>query len=83
MERKSSLKKAPPMKIPNKNKGSIKKITSEPQEPVVPRMNPFAIRENQKKRKRLPGTNILLEIQTFQEKPDSMIPQASFRRLVN
>jgi histone H3/H4 len=46
-------------------------------------MNPFAIRENQKKRKRLPGTNILLEIQTLQENPDSIIPQASFRRLVN
>jgi histone H3/H4 len=46
-------------------------------------MNPFAIRENQKKRKRLPGTNILLEIQTLQEKPDNIIPQAPFRRLVS
>lgn len=83
MERKSAIKKAPPMKIPNKNKGTTRKSTSESEEPLPPRMNPFTIRENQKKRKRLPGTNILLEIQTLQERPDSIIPQASFRRLVN
>lgn len=47
------------------------------------RLNPFALREKLKNRKRMPGANVLLEIQRMQERTSNILPLAPFHRLVN
>lgn len=46
------------------------------------RMNPFLLREKMKSRKRMPGSNVLREIQQLQQKTENILPLATFHRLV-
>jgi histone H3/H4 len=47
------------------------------------RLNPFLLREKLKSRKRMPGSNVLLEIQRMQERTSNILPMAPFHRLVS
>lgn len=80
------MKKGPPLKKPSE-KGSnntLKRRTSDGgNEDKSERMNPFLLRENLKNRKRAPGANVLMEIQSLQHSTENVIPLAPFHRLIN
>ena len=57
--------------------------SSSSQEDDSERLNPFALREKLKSRKRSPGANVLFEIQRMQERTDNLLPLAPFHRLIN
>ena len=45
-------------------------------------VNPFEVRERQKKRKRKPGANVLQDIRKLQSSSELMLPQSSFALVV-
>lgn len=81
------MKKAPLLKpgapvSGRKPRQSSSKSSSSPADDSE-RLNPFALREKLKNRKRMPGANVLLEIQRMQERASNILPMAPFHRLVN
>jgi hypothetical protein len=79
------MKKAPALKKPNSNAKKQKGEGTQTQRQTdnSERLNPFMLREKMKSRKRMPGANVLMQIQTLQAKTENVLPLAPFQRLVN